>query len=80
MYYSKPFNYNYAQCVGYDTCDKYIWESGEGIAITNKTSKQGSHKPHLNKVSPTPTLDFGCSPNNFICDIFLDYLVSSRTQ
>ena len=31
MYSSKSFNYNYMEFVGYETCEKLIWTSGEGI-------------------------------------------------
>ena len=41
IYYSKYFNSKYIQFVGYDTRDKLIWKSGEGIRITNKMRKQG---------------------------------------
>ena len=49
----KYFNYNYMEFVGYDTCDKLIWTSGEGIIITNRIRKQGIPKTHINKISPS---------------------------
>ena len=30
MHYSKCFNYNYMDIVGYETCDKLIWTLCEG--------------------------------------------------
>ena len=43
---------------GYHTCEKIIWTSGEGSIIKNKIRKQGSHKTHMNNISPTSTLGF----------------------
>ena len=39
MYYSKSFNSNYMKFVGYDTCDRLKWTSGEGSIIINKIIK-----------------------------------------
>ena len=39
--------------VGYDTCDKLIWISGEGNRIIIKISIQGTPKTHINKISPS---------------------------
>ena len=39
MYYSKPFNSNYTEFVGYGTFEKLIWTSNEGNTIKNKTRK-----------------------------------------
>ena len=36
MYYSQYFNYNYMEFVGYETCGKLIWTSGEGRIIKIK--------------------------------------------
>ena len=58
MYSSKKNNYNYMEFVGYDTCDKLIWESGEGIIITNETRKQGVPKTHISKISISSALGF----------------------
>ena len=44
MYYSKSFYSNYTEFVGYETCDKLIWTSGEGLRNTNTISKQGIKK------------------------------------
>ena len=48
----KCFNSNYIEFVDYDTCEKLIWISGEDRIITNKISKQGSTKIHINNISP----------------------------
>ena len=64
--------------LGYDTCDKIIWKSGEGIINTNKISRQGNKKTHINKVSSTPTLGFGCSTHKEKIYILSEYLVLSR--
>ena len=77
MYSLKSFNYGYMEFVGYDTCEKLILTSDEGRRITIKISKQGILKTHVNKVSPTSTLVFGCSPHKDTFDILSDYLVSS---
>ena len=69
MYHSKYFNSKYMEFVGYDTCDKLIQTSGEGIRITNKVSKQGITKIHINNVYPKSTLVFACSPHEYTCDI-----------
>ena len=69
MYSSKSFNYNYMEFVDYDTWDKLIWTSGEGCRNKNKISRQGIPKTHINKVSPSSTLVFGCYPNKETCDI-----------
>ena len=44
MYSSKGFNSNYMDFVGYETCDRLIWTSGEGCINTNTISKQGIPK------------------------------------
>ena len=62
IYSSKCFNYIYMKFVGYDTCDKIIWTSGEGSININKTIKQGIPKSHINTIYPSSTLGFGCSP------------------
>ena len=49
MYYYKGFNYNYTYFIGYETCDKLIWTSGEGCRNTNTISKQGIPKINPNK-------------------------------
>ena len=66
--------------VGYETCEKIRWTSGEGGKVTNKTSEQGIPKTHINKLSPSSTLDFGYSPHKETCDILSEDLVSSRFQ
>ena len=58
----KKINSNYMEFVGYDTSGKLIWILGEGNIITNKTRKQGSPKTHINKISPSSTMGFCCSP------------------
>ena len=63
--------------VGYDTRDKLIWKSGKGKIITNNNRKQGIPKTHINSISTSSTLGFGCSPYKDTCDIFSEYLVSS---
>ena len=40
MYYTKGFNSNYKEFVGYETCDKLIFPSGKGFRNTNTISKQ----------------------------------------
>ena len=62
--------------LGYDTREKLIWTSGEGSRNTNKIIRQGSPKTHTNKVYPSSTLGFGCSPHKNTCDILSEYLVS----
>ena len=68
------------QLVGYDTCDKLIWTSGEGITIINETTKQGIPKTHSNKVSLSSTLGFGCYPHKDTSDILSEDLVSYTFQ
>ena len=51
MYYLKCLYSTYMEFVGYDTCDKFIWKSGEGNRIKDKTSKHGSPKTQNKKVS-----------------------------
>ena len=48
MYSSKCFNYKYMDFVGYKTCDKLVFISGEGIINANKISRQGIPKTHIN--------------------------------
>ena len=55
MYPSKQINCNHMEFVGYDTCEKSIWTSGEGIIITDKIRKQGIPKTHTNKIYPSST-------------------------
>ena len=62
--------------VGYETCEKLIWKSGEGCTNKNKTSKQGIIKNNTNKTSPSSTLGFGCSPHKNTSDILSKDLVS----
>ena len=59
--------------VGYETCEKLIWKSGEGCTSKNKTSKQGIIKSNTNKTSPSSTLGFGCYPHKETCDILPEY-------
>ena len=44
IYSSTCFNYNYMEFVGYETCEKLIWTSGESCRNTNTTRKQGNPK------------------------------------
>ena len=60
---------------GYDTRIKLIWESGEGIININKISRQGSPTTNINKVSPSSTFIFCCSPHKDTCNKLLEYLV-----
>ena len=78
--YSKYFCSNFIEFDVYDTCDRLIWISGEISRITNKISKQGIPKTNINKIYNESTLNFGCSPNKYTCDILLEYLVSSILQ
>ena len=80
MYSSKYFNSNYMEFLGYDTCEKSICTSGGGSIITNKIRKQVIPKTHINKLSPTSTLDFDCSPHKYNCDILSEDLFSSKIQ
>ena len=80
MYSSKYFNSRYMEFVGYYTCDKLIWKSGEGRRIKNIISKQVSPKTHINNISPTSTLTFFCPPHKYTSDIFSDDMVSSKVQ
>ena len=61
--------------VGYETCEKIMWKSGEGLINTNAISKQGIPKINIKKTSPSSTLGFGCSPHKYNCDILSEYLV-----
>ena len=36
---------------GYETCDKFIWTSGEGYRNKNKIIKQGIPKINIKKIS-----------------------------
>ena len=69
MHPSKYFNSKYMAFVGYETCDKLIWESGEGRTITNKIRKQGISKTDINKFSSASTFKFGLSLHKYSCDI-----------
>ena len=73
MYYSKGFNSNYVEFVGYETCENLIWTSGKDCRITNTISKQGILKRNMNMTSPSKTLGFGCTLHNDTCDILLDF-------
>ena len=64
--------------VGYDTCEKLIWTSGEGSR--GKKPRQGSPKININKVSPSSKLGFGCSPHKYTYDILTEDLVSCIFQ
>ena len=66
--------------VVYDTCENLIWNSGEGRRNKNKTTRSLIPKTHIKKVSPSSTLGFVCSPQNYTCDILSEYLVSCRFQ
>ena len=44
MYSSQCFKSDYMEFVGYDTCDKLIWASGEVSTNKNKLSRQESIK------------------------------------
>ena len=68
------------EIVGYDTCDKFIWKSGEVIRSKNKTNKQGITKTHINNISPSSPLGFGCSPHKDTYDILSEALVYSKFQ
>ena len=61
--------------VGYEKCEKFIWTSGEGNIIKNKISKQEITKNHINKISPSSTLGFCCSPYKENCDILSELFV-----
>ena len=78
IYSSKCFNCIYMKFVGYDTCDKIIWTSGEVWINTDTISKQGIPKININKTSPSSTLGFGCSPHKETCYILSEDLVSCR--
>ena len=67
IYSSKGFNYKYMEFFGYETCDKLIWTSGEGIININKISRQGIPNTHINKVHHSSTLVFGCYPHKDDC-------------
>ena len=69
MYYSKGFNYNYIEFVGYETCDKLILTSGEVCINTNAITKQGIPKRNMNMTSPSETSGFCCSSYKDTCDI-----------
>ena len=51
-----------------------MWQTNKEISKRyhnwKKSIKQGSTKTQINKVSPTSTLGFGCSPHKKNCDIF----------
>ena len=75
MYYSKCFNHNYTEFVGYETCEKLIWTSGEGCRNKNITSKQVITKSSINKTSTSSTLGFGCYLHKDNWDILSEDLV-----
>ena len=74
-YSSKCFNLNYMDSVGYATREKLRWTSVKYGRITNKTSKKGSYKTHINNIYPSKTLGFGCSPHKDTCDILSEDLI-----
>ena len=76
MNYSKCFNSNYMELVGYETCDKLIWTSGEGCRNKYTIIKHGITKTNIKKISPSSTLGFGCSPLENTFDILSEDLVS----
>ena len=53
MYYSKGFNYNYMEFVGYETYVKSILTSGKVFRNSNTISKQGIRKINMNMISPS---------------------------
>ena len=57
----------------YETCDKLMWTSGEGLINTNTINKQGNPKWNINRTFPSLTLGFGCYPHKGTC-----YKISKR--
>ena len=80
MYYSKVFNSNYMQFVGYETCDNLIWKLGEGYINKTTIRKQEIPKSNMNNTSPPSTLGFGCYLHEDTCDVLSEDLVSHRLQ
>ena len=78
MFSSTCFNYNYIEFVGYETCNKLIWTSGEGLRNTDTTRKQVINKSNMNKKYHFSTLGFGCSPHKDTNDILSEDFVSHR--
>ena len=62
MYYTKGFNSNYKEFVGYETCDKLIFPSGKGFRNTNTISKQVIPRINMNMTYTSVTLGFGPPP------------------
>ena len=75
IYYSKYFNSNYIDFIGYEKCDKLICTSGECCRNTNTISKQEIPKSNINKIYTSSTLGFGCSPYKDTCNILSGYFV-----
>ena len=66
--------------VGYETCEKLIWKSGEGYRNTHTISKQGIPRSNMNMTSPSSKLGFSCSLHKETFDILKEDLVSHRFQ
>ena len=62
--------------VGYGTCEKLIWTSGEGFRNKNAISKKCIPKINMNMIYPSASLYFDCSPNKDTCGILSEILVS----
>ena len=75
MYSSKSSNSKYMEFVGYETCENFIWTSGEVSRDKDETIKQGSYKTHINNISPPSSLIFGCFNHKDTCDILSEDLV-----
>ena len=69
MYSYKCFNSNYMGFVGYETCDKLIWKSGDGCRNTNTIIKQDITKSNMNKTYHSSIFVFFCYPHKDTCDI-----------
>ena len=80
MYYSKGFNSNYREFVGYETRDKLLCISGKGRRNTNAIIKQVITKTNMNTKYPSETLVFGCYPHKDTYDILSEILSSERFQ
>ena len=80
VYYSKGFNSNYMEFVGYETYDKLMWTSVKGYRKTNTISKQGFPNRNMNMTSPSGKSSLGSSAHKDTCDIMSESLVSQKLQ
>ena len=80
MYYSKCFNSNYMEFVGYETCDKLIYGHEAKVEEIQIQFKKRYPQKNMNVTSTSSTLCFDCSPHKDTSDILSKYLVSHKFQ